>query len=238
MSNCGLRSVSPIHLEYLRNMGTAATLVTSVICNGRLWGLLVLHHQTPHYVSADLRVACETFAQVFSLQIEAKALLDLSAKRIAARGIREAVVSRLSGSANIARELASRDLLEYVDATGVAAFVSGELCTAGFVPAPADLALLMQWLDEVNRPVFSTDCLEEKYPTAAAYADRVSGLLAVSIARTSRDYVLWFRAEYQTTVRWAGDPAKPVVVGDHGSRLSPRGSFAEWLELKRMHSVP
>jgi light-regulated signal transduction histidine kinase (bacteriophytochrome) len=238
MSNCGLRSVSPIHLEYLRNMGTAATLVTSVICNGRLWGLLVLHHQTPHYVASDMRVACETFAQVFSLQIEAKALLDLSTKRIAARGIREAVVSRLSGSADIAQELASRDLLEYVDATGIAVFVSGRLCTAGFVPAAADLTLLMQWLDRVNRPAFSTDCLQEEYPAAAAYADRVSGLLAVSIARNSRDYVLWFRAEYETTVRWAGDPTKPVVVGDHGWRLTPRGSFAEWLGLKRMHSVP
>lgn len=238
MSHCGLRSVSPIHLEYLRNMGTAATLVTSVVCNGRLWGLLVLHHQTPHYVAADLRVACETFAQVFSLQIEAKALVDLSMRRIAARGIREAVVSRLSGAADMAQELASRDLLEYVDATGIAVFVSGELRTAGFAPAAADLTLLMQWLDQINRPVFATDSLEAEFPPAAVYSDRVSGLLAVSIARNSRDYVLWFRAEYETTVRWAGDPTKPVVVGEHGSRLTPRGSFAEWRGLKRMHSVP
>ncbi len=238
LSHCGLRSASPIHLEYLHNMGTAATLVMSVICNGRLWGMLVLHHQTPHHVAAGLRVACETFAQVFSLQIEAKSLLDLSIRRIAARGIREAVVSRLSSAPDIAQELASRDLLEYVDASGIAVFVSGKLCTAGFVPAHDDLTLLMQWLDRIDRPVFSTDCLEAAFPAAAAYSDRVSGLLAVGLARQSRDYVLWFRAEYETTVRWAGDPSKPVVVGAHGARLTPRGSFAEWRGLKRMHSVP
>jgi light-regulated signal transduction histidine kinase (bacteriophytochrome) len=238
MSSCGLRSVSPIHLEYLRNMGTAATLVMSVVCHGRLWGMLVLHHQTPHYVSVGLRVACETFAQVFSLQIEAKSSLDVSLQRIAARGIREAVVSKLSGAGELARELASRELLRYVGATGVAVWISGQLRTYGFTPSPADINALMRWLDGVDVPVFSTDSLAEIYPPAAAYSDVVSGLLAVAMARQSRDYVLWFRAEYETTVRWAGDPSKPVVVAEHGARLTPRGSFAEWRALKRMHAVP
>jgi light-regulated signal transduction histidine kinase (bacteriophytochrome) len=203
-----------------------------------LWGLLVLHHLAPHHVGADLRVACETFAQIFSLQIEAKTLLELSTQRIVARGIREAAVSRLSGAADVGDELASRELLRYVGATGIAVFMSGKLRTFGFVPRAADIILLMQWLDSVNRPVFSTDFLAAAYPPAAEYSDLGSGLLAVALTRNSRDYVLWFRAEYETTVRWAGDPSKPVIVGDHGSRLTPRASFAEWRELKRMHSVP
>ena len=241
MSNCGLRSVSPIHLEYLRNMDTAASLVMSIVCHGRLWGLLVLHHQsTPHYVTADLRSACETFARVFSLQIEAKMLLELSLRRIAARGIREAVVSRLTVATDVGVELAaSPELLRYVDATGGAVFVSGKLRTFGAVPTDAEITLLIRWLGSVDGPpVFSTDSLVAGYPPAAEYVDRVSGLLAVALTRNSRDYVLWFRAEYETTVRWAGDPSKPVIVGEHGSRLSPRGSFAEWRERKRMHSVP
>jgi light-regulated signal transduction histidine kinase (bacteriophytochrome)/AmiR/NasT family two-component response regulator len=238
LSDCGLRSVSPIHLEYLRNMDTAASLVMSIVCDDRLWGLLVLHHRAPRYVAADLRVACETFARVFSLQIEAKALLELSIERIAARGIREAVLSQLSGAADVGEELASRELLRYVNATGVAVIVSGNLRTFGLVPADADITLLRQWLDSVDRPVFSTESLAAAYPPAAEYADRVSGLLAVALTRNSRDYLLWFRAEYETTVRWAGDPSKPVTVGEHGTRLTPRGSFAEWRELKRLHSVP
>jgi light-regulated signal transduction histidine kinase (bacteriophytochrome)/CheY-like chemotaxis protein/HPt (histidine-containing phosphotransfer) domain-containing protein len=242
MSNCGLRSASPIHLEYLRNMDTAASLVMSIVCHGRLWGLLVLHHQTPRHVAADLRVACETFAQVFSLQIEAKTLLQHSIQRIAARGIREAVISRLSGSADLAEGLASpellRELLKCVDANGVAVFVSGKLSASGVVPTDAEIMLLIQWLDSVERQVFSTDSLGAAYPPASEYSDLGSGLLAVALNRKSRDYVLWFRAEYETTVRWAGDPSKPVIVGAHGSRLTPRASFAEWRELKRMHSVP
>ena len=171
MSDCGLRSISPVHLEYLRNMGSAASLVMSIVCHGRC-----------------------------------------------GRGIREAAVSRLSGAADVGDELASRELLRYVGATGIAVFMSGKLRTFGFVPRAADIILLMQWLDSVNRPVFSTDFLAAAYPPAAEYSDLGSGLLAVALTRNSRDYVLWFRAEYETTVRWAGDPSKPVIVGDHGSR--------------------
>jgi chemotaxis family two-component system sensor kinase Cph1 len=67
MSHCDLRSVSPIHVEYLRNMGVCSTLSASIVCQDQLWGMLVLHHYSPRHVSADLRVACETFAQILSL---------------------------------------------------------------------------------------------------------------------------------------------------------------------------
>jgi light-regulated signal transduction histidine kinase (bacteriophytochrome) len=96
----------------------------------------------------------------------------------------------------------------------------------------------MLWLDGIDSPVFSTDCLAEIYPPAAAYPDVVSGMLAITMARSSRDYVLWFRAEHETTVRWAGDPNKPVVLGEHGARLTPRGSFAQWRVLNRFHAIP
>jgi len=66
MSHCALRSVSPIHVEYLRNMGVCASMSASIVCQDKLWGMLVLHHYAPHHVSAELRVACETFAQIFS----------------------------------------------------------------------------------------------------------------------------------------------------------------------------
>ncbi len=75
-------------------------------------------------------------------------------------------------------------------------------------------------------------------PPAGAYAAAASGLVAVGISRVPRDYVLWFRPEFGRTVRWAGDPSKPIKVDRHGARLTPRGSFSEWLEVSRMHSAP
>jgi len=63
-------------------------------------------------------------------------------------------------------------------------------------------------------------------------------LVAVGLSRLPRDYVLWFRPEVGRTVRWAGDPSKPLKVDRHGARLTPRGSFAEWLEVTKMQSAP
>ena len=44
-----LRSVSPIHLEYLRNMGVRASMSISLLRDDKLWGLIACHHYAgPH----------------------------------------------------------------------------------------------------------------------------------------------------------------------------------------------
>ena len=238
MSHCDLRSVSPIHLEYLRNMGVCASLSASIVCEDQLWGMLVLHHYSPRYVPADLRVACETFAQILSLHVEAKVLAENSVLRLSAQRVREDLVERLTANADIGRVLASADLLRYLGATGAVVHVEGQLHLVGATPAASDVHGLLTWLNGVDRPLFETSHLCAVYEPASRFAAIASGLLAVGLSREPRDYVLWFRPEIGTTVRWAGDPAKPIKVDRHGARLTPRGSFAEWLEVTRMRSTP
>lgn len=238
MSHCDLRSVSPIHLEYLRNMGVCASLSASIICRNELWGMLVLHHYSPRYVSADLRVACETFAQILSLHVETRVQSETSVLRVNARQIREELVGRLIGAADIGAVLASWDLLHYLGATGAVVFLEGELHLVGETPPAADILALMQLLNGINRPLISTEFLSSEYAPAAKYAAVASGMVAVGLSRVPRDYVLWFRPEMGRTVRWAGDPSKPTKVDRHGARLTPRGSFAEWLEVTKMQSAP
>ncbi len=238
MSHCALRSVSPIHLEYLRNMGVGASLSASIVCQDQLWGLLVLHHYAPRHASADLRVACEAFAQMFSLQVEARAQAEISVLRIEARRIREEMVARFTGSSDIGQSLASPDLLRYAGASGAVVHLDGRTHFVGATPAAAAIFALVGWLNGLNRTLFATDRLSAEYPPAANYSRIASGLLALGVSREPRDYVLWFRPDIGPTVRWAGDPSKPVKVDRHGVRLTPRGSFAVWLEEKRMQSAP
>jgi chemotaxis family two-component system sensor kinase Cph1 len=237
MSHCDLRSVSPIHLEYLRNMGVCASLSASIVCRDQLWGMLVLHHYSPRHASADLRVACETFAQILSLHIEAKEQAENSVIRIDTRRVREELIVNLNGASNIGTVLAAWDLLHYVGATGAVVYLEGSLHLVGETPAAQDIVALVQWLNGINRPLFATDQLSSEYPAAASFAATASGMLSVGLSRLPRDYVLWFRPEIGRTVRWAGDPSKPTKVDRHGARLTPRGSFAEWLEVSRMRSA-
>jgi two-component system, chemotaxis family, sensor kinase Cph1 len=237
MSDCGLRSVSPIHLEYLRNMGVCASLSASIVFQDKLWGMLVLHHYSPRYVAADLRVAYETFAQILSLHVEAKVQAEAAVLRDRARRLLDELVGRLSEATDIGDALASRDLLRYLGATGAAIYLEGQFHRVGETPEVSAIAALVEWLNGINVPIFQSDRLSAEYAPAANFAAVGSGLLAVGVSRMPRDYVLWFRPEIGGTVRWAGDPSKPTKVDRHGARLTPRGSFAEWLEVTRMRSA-
>jgi chemotaxis family two-component system sensor kinase Cph1 len=237
MSHCALRSVSPIHIEYLRNMGVSASLSASIICRDRLWGMLVLHHYAPRHVAADLRVACETFAQIFSLHIEAKTQAETSVLRLESRRAREELVGRLAGVADLARVIAQWDLADYVGAGGAVVLLDGALHRVGRTPPEADVRGLVAWLTSNNRTFYATDRLSVDYPAAERFAEIASGLLAVGLSREPRDYVIWFRPEIGRTVRWAGDPNASIKVGRLGARLTPRGSFAEWLEVTRRQAA-
>jgi light-regulated signal transduction histidine kinase (bacteriophytochrome) len=237
MSHCALRSVSPIHVEYLRNMGVCASLSASIVCREKLWGMLVLHHYSPHYVAADLRVACETFAQIFSLHVDAKAQAETTVQRLDAQQSREDLVATLAGASDLGAVISAWDLLPYVGATGAVVHLEGNVRSVGVTPPPDEVAALMAWLNGMNRPLYATDQLSAIYPRASEFSAIASGLLAVGLSREPRDYVLWFRPEIGRTVRWAGNPSKQVKVDRHGERLTPRGSFAEWLEVTRARSA-
>ncbi len=237
MSHCALRSVSPIHCEYLRNMGVRASLSASIVVRDQLWGMLVLHHYSARHVSADLRIACETFAQIFSLHVGAKMLAESSGQRLAARQAREDLVTRLGSAHDVGAAIASWELCAYLAASGAAVYVDGRFHLCGATPSIPELKQLVAWLNELNRPLYATEHLSAEYPAASRYPELVSGLIAVGISHAPRDYVLWFRPEFGRTVRWAGDPSLSVKVGPLGARLTPRGSFAEWLEVTRMRSA-
>jgi light-regulated signal transduction histidine kinase (bacteriophytochrome) len=236
MSHCNLRSVSPIHLEYLRNMGIRASLSASIVCQERLWGMLVLHHYSPRYVSAELRAACEVFAQIFSLHVDAKVFAHQSRLRAGARAVRERLLNRVSSAADLGQAVAQYELLDYVDARGAVVLIDNQTHVLGVTPPMVDVAGIVDWLNRADQPLIACEHLAAEYPPAESFPAIASGVLAIGLSRQPRDYVIWFRPELGRTVRWAGNPEKPALeLGQHGARLTPRGSFAEWLEISKMH---
>jgi len=236
-----LRSVSPLHLEYLANMGVAASMSLSLVIGGRLWGLIACHHRTPRYIPQAVRSAGELFAQMVSLQLAEKLANELQAERLHMRKIHAELVETMVGQDDLGGALirARPSLLDYIPAQGVAVWWEGKVTRLGPTPTEEQLGPLVEWLNgSVPEGVFMTDCLASHFAPARDYADVASGLLALSISRTPKDYVLWFRPEVSRTVNWAGNPAKPVDIAHDGLRISPRKSFAAWKEIVRGHSTP
>ena len=243
LSHSLLRSVSPIHLEYLANMGVAASMSISVVIEGRLWGLIACHHRTTRRLPARIRMALDLFGSMSSFQLETRLNAEFFAERVRGKTIHETLLKDLAGDADVLGKLrrARTILMDYVPAGGLALCIDGHFDPIGRTPAEQDVRALVAWLnDTVTDGLFHTDRLSESYPPAAAFVDTGAGILAVSVSRSPRDYLIWFRPEVIHTVSWAGNPDKAMSASalDGTGRLSPRKSFADWRQEVRGQSDP
>ena len=235
-----LRSVSPIHVEYLRNMEVGASMSVSIMMGGELWGLIACHHRTPHLVPYDIRLECDHLAQVFALKLSARLLADETEYRLQLVKIHNSVLASMAEHEQVVDGLlrCESDILKLGAATGVAVWMSGSLHLLGKTPNEDQVKQLIAWLDQSGAgDVFQTDSLSETYPEASAFKRHASGLLAVAMPRFRTNCLLWFRPEIIQTINWAGDPeARTAAPGD--ARVHPRKSFETWKQVVHRKSLP
>jgi len=246
MTHCALRGASVMYTKYLANMGVAASLTMPILRDGELWGLIACHHETPTRFPYQLRAACELVAQVASLQLKSVEHAEQLAYRLKLEGVHQELVARSAREGDLlALTEHQPSLLDAIDAGGVALYHLERWWCVGRVPEVPQLEALSAWLYEqpvlesATRPVFATEALASVCPAAAGLEAIASGMLAVALSRQRRGLILWFRPETLQTIPWAGNPRDdPPVPGPQGRRLSPRASFALFVESVRGRSRP
>jgi len=240
MSMCQLRSMSPLHLQYLKNMGVTATLVVSLVREGRLWGLIACHHYSPRNLRFAARSAADLLAEVAATRIAAIENYAHAQVAIQVRRLEQRLVEATSteGDWRLALFRNPRTVLQPLEATGAALFYEGELLTAGEAPSTAELRALLQWIDTQSFDgLFSCSSVSRANAALDTLTPTASGVLAVKLSASKPDYLMWFRKEQLLTVTWAGDPSKPMVA-NNPMELSPRSSFAAWSEIVRGTALP
>lgn len=236
-----LRSVSPIHIEYLKNMGVRASMSISIIVDGELWGLFACHHYSAKSPSFETRSVCELFAQMYSLRLESRERKEVMEYERRARDISDQLLGAVATNEQLLNdpEWLAGILTDVIPAEGVGVWINGNYAFWGVTPSTEQFARIVRALNSAAATrVFATDEIASLVPEAEEYADSAAGMLAIPISRSPRDYVILFRKELIHSVRWAGDPHKPVEYGPNGPRLTPRESFAEWQQLVKGHSKP
>lgn len=231
MTYAVLRSVSPIHLEYLRNMGVAATMTISIIQNDRLWGMIMCHHDAPRLVSFELREMCLFIGKTFSALLHTKEELEVRAYQLHIQQTQARLLEQVSAQANFldGLHLQSPTLLDVLDCGGAAIIFEGEVITLGATPTEPQLRELVAWLQAHGGPdVFQTDSYARLNPAGLALRATASGILAIALAQEAGDYILWFRPELLQTVTWAGKHEKVRKMEDGQLFISPRQSFEAW----------
>jgi diguanylate cyclase (GGDEF)-like protein len=241
MSQCMLRSVSPVHLQYLRNMGAAATLAISIIQDQRLWGMIVCHHMTPMPSRAGIGAVCDLIGQLLGLLI---AELD-ERERLALQMERDDSLTKIAQRLDACDAMpvgladAAPHLLKIVNATGAYVHLGGTGQSIGQTPDHATVQAILRCLRVENSDeLIAVDDLGKRYPQFAFWQQVASGVLILPIANDLGDAVMWFRPEVIQTVSWGGNPETKALVDPASRAISPRLSFARWQEILQGQSLP
>ncbi len=232
-----LRSVSPIHIEYMKNMGVASSLSMPLLqSNGRLWGIISCHHRKPCRTSLDVRTACEIMARMLASQIEKVEISELRAsieRAVILRSLSKRLIGFMSQEQDFIDGLTSypEELFDFVQAAGASIVYGGRCARLGDCPSEADIRKIVQWLDEHGEnETFATDRAPELIDRSEGIISHASGILSIGLSKTGSAYVLWFRPELVKTVKWGGDPRKTEARNGTSAVLHPRKSFEVWQE--------
>lgn len=241
MSYCVSRSMSPIHAEYLQNMGVGASMSISIVIGEELWGLFACHHYSPRYVSHTTRMACEFLAHMLSLQVSNKESDEQHEYKLRLHQEHRLLADAMALHAEFHPAMIQSKGTTFagIEAGGAALLLNDMVYLRGETPDEDSVrALSLQLAESIEPSVWATDHLSKLFPDWAECAELASGVLAARLSRQTPAYVLWFRPEEKQTMSWAGDPTKPMETGPHGDRLTPRKSFELWQEEVRGRSRP
>ncbi len=239
LSFARLRSLSPVHLQFHRNMGVNGSMSLSILHEERLWGLMVCHHRQPHSPSPGQRAAAAALTDAFALRVGPAGRADTDRARRGDLARLSALLAQMAGAEVVTTALTAGEVNVggLFDSTGAAVFHDETVSLLGRTPPKAELRLLANWL-KTRRDggmLFQTDNLAALYPPWERHAAIASGVLAVFLSPDRSDVLLWFRPEEPQLVSWGGRPQKGA---DGASALLPRLSFERWVETRHGFAKP
>ena len=237
-----LRSVSPVHIEYLKNMGVQASMSISLLYRGELWGLISCHNSSPRFVDYPARQAAKFVSQLLSAALEFRKDKEDQTHLLQYQQTARQLHEQLVATEDVVRALTKlpTTALEVNGATGAALLFNNKLYRMGQTPDEKAIRAVADWIGANSTETFlETNQLPKLYPPAEEFRAVGAGLLTIVLSRELNEYLFWFKPERIKQVTWAGNPEKPVTVEDDGThRISPRKSFASWTESVHNTSEP
>ena len=232
LTHSQLRAVSPIHIQYLKNMGVASSFSISLIYKKELWGLIACHNYTPKFIDFKARESSKLIGQILSSALEFRQDEENQKVNEHFKNSVDTLAKTLQKNVSVETALTGEatTLMDVTHASGAVLVYENNPTRLGETPDNEQLKQLLKWIkSDISESLFYTDNLSSIYPQAAAYKHIASGLLVSVLSKELDEYVLFFKPEVIQTVNWAGNPEKPATVSETGIlHISPRTSFALW----------
>jgi light-regulated signal transduction histidine kinase (bacteriophytochrome) len=235
------RSVSPVHIEYMKNMGMRGSFSTPIVIFGELWGLVACHNAQPHYLSVEVRRMCRTLAHSFAIGISSFGTNEKLQKLDSADRYLNAMMEKVAESEDVldGLEAIESSLMQILPCDGMAIVVDETLLCIGDVLPQESLEILDVWFSNTRQENnFSTDALMHSNLSKLIVSSSIAGILSTKTTtlKGTRIRCYWFRNELKQEIAWAGNPDKPVIENAGALKLSPRRSFERWIEVKSGYS--
>ncbi|GAB3994911.1 ATP-binding protein [Spirosoma daeguense] len=242
LTHSTLRAVSPVHIEYLKNMGVQASMSISLLYRGELWGLMSCHHNSPRFVDYSARQNAKFVSQLLSAALEFRR--DTEDQTIRQQSLQKGQMlhEQLLADEDVVRALTRHNVtaLDITSGAGAVLVFNNHQYRLGNVPSDAEIVQLADWLKTTDTETFlETSQLSKLYAPAESFSSTGAGMLAIVLSKELNEYLFWFKPEQIQQVTWAGNPEKPMTITDDDQiRLSPRKSFSAWTQLVRHTSDP
>lgn len=241
LTDSNLRSVVPVHIEYLRNMKVSASMSTRILCDGRLWGLIACHHREPKYLSYQMCSVFELLSHVISAKIAALVNAEAHTHKTNLQQLLTRIMESVYRSGSLVPGLKGQEesLLQMLGAGGIGFTFDRQVELLGQTPGAGAVQDLVLWLQThlVNK-TFQQTSLSAAYEEADAYVEPASGLLALPVQPDKGEYILAFRPEVIQTTNWGGNPNEAVQFEADRKNYHPRNSFRLWQETVRKTAIP
>lgn len=235
LTHATLRAVSPIHIQYLKNMGVQSSYSISLLSEGNLWGLIACHNYSPKFIDFRAREGTKLIGQILSSALEYKQLEEDNEQSALLDNAVQELSILLDKDPDLISALTTHKstLLDVTQATGVAIVFEDKCYTLGVTPDQDQLTDLFKWLKlTMNESIYHTTKLSAVYKPAKQFAENASGILACILSKDMGELIVWFKPEQIQAINWAGNPEKPLEQAEDGTmNLSPRNSFASWAEI-------
>lgn len=239
LTDCNLRSVAAVHLEYLKNMGVTASMSTRIMHHDELWGLIACHHTTSKSIDFKMCSVFEMFSRIISMKISSLQNQHALNNENALTTRYSQLIESICKSSNLDSELLKESgVTRLFNASGAVVSRGGKHATVGTVPSPEHLDELILWLHTREpKRVFHTFSLGNEYEYAVEYQDIASGMLVIPINYFKDEYVIIFRPEKIKEINWGGNPDERIQFEPDQKNYHPRSSFRQWQEKVRGMSL-
>ncbi|MXV51102.1 GAF domain-containing protein [Pedobacter sp. HMF7647] len=241
LSDCNMRSVASVHVEYLKNMDVAASLSIRIIKDEKLWGLISCHNKTPKYLNYEI---CSSF-ELLSMVISGKIASAINKKKFeflsSLQQTRERLIDNIYTENDLVKGLLLNEVTvgDLLRADGVCIAFKGKINSIGITPSVQDMENLSYWLQAKNiDKTFSEINLSAIYENAEDYAEVASGVIVLPINADRGDYIIGFRKEVIQDIEWGGNPNQAINFEPDGKNYHPRNSFQVWKETVKQTSLP